>query len=158
MSDILMKGTEPIGQVADLTADNVEYSSGVSVKEKIDDMDSKKVYHKGDTVYLYATNLMLAGRTGWAGKEFYFGIPLEKPIGSDISGASISFGSSGAIYLVSYNQAIDISNTSKTNSISGFSANNTMLSWKITFTNAPLSITDGIVNLMLNKATTITFS
>lgn len=36
MSDILMKGTEPIGQVCDLTADNVEYSSGVSVKIKID--------------------------------------------------------------------------------------------------------------------------
>lgn len=37
MSDILMKGTEPIGQVSDLTADNVEYSSGVSVKDKIDE-------------------------------------------------------------------------------------------------------------------------
>lgn len=36
MSDILMQGTEPIGQVSDLTADNVEYSSGVSVKDKID--------------------------------------------------------------------------------------------------------------------------
>lgn len=40
MSDILMKGTEPIGQVSDLTADNVEYSSGVSVKNKIDRMAS----------------------------------------------------------------------------------------------------------------------
>lgn len=38
MSDILMKGTEPIGQVSDLTADNVEYSSGVSVKQKIDNI------------------------------------------------------------------------------------------------------------------------
>ena len=36
MSDILMKGTEPIGQVCDLTADNVEYSSGVSVKDMLD--------------------------------------------------------------------------------------------------------------------------
>ena len=35
MSDILMKGTEPIGQVSDLTADNVEYSSGVSVKDML---------------------------------------------------------------------------------------------------------------------------
>lgn len=38
MSDILMKGTEPIGQVSDITADNVEYSSGVSVKDKIDSL------------------------------------------------------------------------------------------------------------------------
>lgn len=36
MSDILMKGTEPIGQVAGLTADNVEYSEGVSVKSVLD--------------------------------------------------------------------------------------------------------------------------
>ena len=36
MSDILMKGTEPIGQVSDLTADNVEYSSRVSVKDMLD--------------------------------------------------------------------------------------------------------------------------
>lgn len=41
MSDILMKGTEPIGQVSDLTADNVEYSSGVSVKDKIDSDNTK---------------------------------------------------------------------------------------------------------------------
>lgn len=40
MSDILMKGTEPIGQVSDLTADNVEYSSGVSVKQKLDTKSS----------------------------------------------------------------------------------------------------------------------
>lgn len=35
MSNILMNGTEPIGQVAGLTADNVEYSEGVSVAEMI---------------------------------------------------------------------------------------------------------------------------
>ena len=40
MSDILMKGTEPIGQVSDLTADNVEYSAGVSVKQKIDELEA----------------------------------------------------------------------------------------------------------------------
>ena len=44
MSDILMKGTEPIGQVADLTADNVEYSSGVSVKDKLDWVFLKAMY------------------------------------------------------------------------------------------------------------------
>lgn len=38
MSNILMCGTEPIGQVAGLTADNVEYSEGVSVKDKIDNL------------------------------------------------------------------------------------------------------------------------
>lgn len=42
MSDILMKGTEPIGQVSDLTADNIEYSEGVSVKQKIDDVTLKR--------------------------------------------------------------------------------------------------------------------
>lgn len=45
MSDILMKGTEPIGQVSDLTADNVEYASGVSVKEKIDSMETDYTYN-----------------------------------------------------------------------------------------------------------------
>lgn len=42
MSDILMKGTEPIGQVSDLTADNVEYSSGVSVKQAIENVTLKR--------------------------------------------------------------------------------------------------------------------
>ena len=36
MSNILMCGTDPVGQVCDITADNVEYSSGVSVKDKLD--------------------------------------------------------------------------------------------------------------------------
>lgn len=140
------------------TASNIPYDNNLTIKGKIDDMDSKKVYHKGDTVFLHSTNLMLAGRTGWAGKEFYFGIPLSKPIGSDISGASISFGSSGTICLVSYNQAIDITNVSRTDSIQGTAANTTMVTLKMAFTNAPLSITDGIVNLMLNRSITITFN
>lgn len=36
MSDILMKGTEPIGQVGDIPAENVVYTEGVSVKDKLD--------------------------------------------------------------------------------------------------------------------------
>lgn len=50
MSDILMKGTEPIGQVSDLTADNVEYSAGVSVKQKIDDNYNNNVKRVYDNV------------------------------------------------------------------------------------------------------------
>lgn len=53
MSDILMKGTEPIGQVADLTADNVEYSSGVSVKQKIDNLLEVKTVEKTYTTDQY---------------------------------------------------------------------------------------------------------
>lgn len=50
MSDILMKGTEPIGQVSDITADNVEYSTGVSVKNKIEAVDSRtQLYFKDIT-------------------------------------------------------------------------------------------------------------
>lgn len=62
MSDILMKGTEPIGQVSGLTADNVEYSSGVSVKDALDN----KVSKTGDTI---EGNLDIDRKNGTAGTE-----------------------------------------------------------------------------------------
>ena len=78
MSDILMKGTEPIGQVSDLTADNVEYSSGVSIKAQIDkkagkviintlgkssfsyDSSAKYFYSNNPITYYYGTRKVLA--------------------------------------------------------------------------------------------------
>lgn len=78
MSDILMKGTEPIGQVSDLTADNVEYSSGVSVKDKIDAMNtwtSLGDLTSGGTgvdVSQYSTICILPKMQGWAVQNAQF--------------------------------------------------------------------------------------
>lgn len=68
MSDILMKGTEPIGQVSDLTADNVEYSSGVSVKDKIDDTlveDIASLISWNSTYNIWATATGALQRPGY---------------------------------------------------------------------------------------------
>ena len=141
-----------------VTAEQVAYDSNDSVKDKIDDLYDKNAYHIGDSVMFQASNLMLAGRTGWSGKDFYFGLFLNKPIGSDISSATITFGSGGSVYLISYNQAVYVDDPSGVSSIVTMFTGSNAISLKMSFTTAPLSITDGICNLMVNKQMTITFA
>lgn len=62
MSNILMNGTEPIGQVAGLTADNVEYSEGVSVKDKIDGTP-EIITNANGTAYKFPSGLMICTKT-----------------------------------------------------------------------------------------------
>lgn len=139
-----------------VNASNLPYSSTASTKQAIQNLAEEFRYHKGDTMVFGGGNFMLAGRTGWSGKQFYFGIPLGKPLGVDVTGATISY--SGVVYGVSYNQAIDFSSLSKTDAILGIAAGRCSLTWEMVFTTAPMSITDGIVNLMVNTPVTITFT
>ena len=56
MSNILMCGTDPVGQVSDMTASNISYnntSSGLTadnVQEAIDELNENKVSKSGDTM------------------------------------------------------------------------------------------------------------
>jgi hypothetical protein len=140
------------------SASDLPYSSGVSTKDKIDEIASNQYYHKGDTIVFGGGNYMLAGRTGWSGKNFYFGIPLPKVLGNDVTGATISVTSGGSLYGISYNQAVAFHTLSKTDKVIGVVAGQTSIAWEMVFQTAPLSITDGIVNLMVNTPVTITFT
>lgn len=139
-------------------ASELPYSSTASTEQAIQNLAKEFRYHKGDTMVFGGGNYMLAGRTGWSGKQFYFGIPLPKVLGNDVTGATISVTSGGSIYGVSYNQAVAFHTLSRTDNIIGVAPGRTTVAWEMAFQTAPLSITDGIVNLMVNSAVTITFT
>jgi hypothetical protein len=140
------------------SASDLPYSSSKSTKQKIDDVENQSKFHIGDTMTFGGGNFMLAGRTGWSGKNFYFGIPLPKVLGNDVTGATISIPSGGSLYGISYNQAVAFHTLSKTDNVIGVVAGQTSITWEMVFQTAPLSITDGIVNLMVNTSVTITFT
>lgn len=140
------------------SASDLPYSPTASTKQAIQALGEQFQYHKGDTMTFGGGNFMLAGRTGWSGKQFYFGIPLPKVLGNDVTGATISVTSGGSLYGVSYNQAVAFHTLSRTDNVIGIAPGRTTVTWEMAFQTAPLSITDGIVNLMVNTSVIITFT
>ena len=79
------------------TADDIEYTSGVSVADKLDSIEKKSMYRKGDTVDL--AEVWCFGYQGNTTSRLFF-IPLPKPIESglnvSITGTVSAYSASGA--------------------------------------------------------------
>ena len=114
-------------------------------------------YHKGETIRFGTQNQMFVGRVGWAGKEIYFSVFLDKPIGSDVSSAQVSSTGSGAIYACTADNAVNIKSSIGSWLVAP-SLCRSHLSVRWSFTTAPLSINDGVVNIMIDTAIVLTLS
>lgn len=109
-------------------------------------------YNTGDTIRFGGSNTMFAGRVGWAGKEIWFTIPLTKKV-NDVSDISCTVGS-GDIYACTYNNAVNLKNLNY--SIIA-TARDSIISVRMIFDTAPLDITDGAANIMINTSFVFTF-
>lgn len=101
MSNILMCGNEPLGQVSDLTADNIEYSEGVSVKQKIDGMIESGSNANGSWIK-YADGTMICTKTVNAGNRLFanaWGSLYEATEGIDFGDWAMEFYAKPAVSL-----------------------------------------------------------
>ena len=131
-------------------------SSGFSDWEQLVLAKNEK-YNRNETITLGGTNAMYAGRVGWAGKEIWITVPLGKPISSDVPSAAITSLGGGTIYACTANAATQITFNSITQKYVHILNDRCSLSLRLMFDTAPLSINDGIVNLMMNTSLQITF-
>lgn len=129
-----------------------------TVMSEVTALNNNSQYHINDTVEILVTNLMLAGRVGWSGKQIFCTIPLSKEIGSDVKTATISLqGSSANVYGCGSNFAVDISSKIESIEVMTVRANQNFLSIKLISSNSFFSFTDGVVNIMFNCRILITF-
>lgn len=122
-----------------------------------DAVNALNSYKSGDTIEAGANNAMYAGRVGWSGKQVWFTIPLDKPIASGINTATVTNRGSGTIFLCTANSAVTVGLNDFDVTVGVVQGGRMALSICFYFDTAPLSITDGIVNVMLNTRFTIAF-
>ncbi len=111
-------------------------------------------YHKGDVVTLHSNGKMFAGRVGWNGLQMNLTIPLGKTIGSDVSSASINWGSA-SLYACGSNFATNIKSSISNTSV--YMVEN-LLVVILTFSTKPLTLTDGALTFQADGTVTITFN
>ena len=128
-----------------------------SVQAQLDALNSQSVYKSNDTIEAGASNAMYAGRVGWSGKQVWFTIPLDKPVASGINTATVTSRGSGTIFLCTANSAVTVGLNDFDVTVGVIQGGRMALSVCFYFNTAPLSITDGIVNVMLNTKFTIKF-
>ena len=121
-------------------------------------INDELAYNRGETITVGGTNAMYAARVGWAGKEIWLTIPLGKPIASDVPSCSITSMGAGTIYACTANSATQVAFSSITDKYVHILNDRCSLSIRLMFGTAPLSITDGIVNMMLNTSLQISFA
>lgn len=117
----------------------------------------QSIYKSGDTIQIGGNNAMYAGRVGWSGKQIWFTVPLDRPVESGINKATLTNSGDGTVFACTANSAVQIGLSSFTVAINVVQGGRMALSICFYFDTAPLSITDGIVNIMLNTKFTITF-
>lgn len=100
---------------------------------------------------------MYAGRVGWSGKQIWFTVPIDKPIASGINTETVTSKGDGTIFACTANTAVQIGLNDFTVTVTTVQGGRMALSICFYFDTAPLSITDGIVNIMLNTKFTIAF-
>lgn len=126
--------------------------------DAINALNSQLVYKSNDTIEIGANNAMYAGRVGWSGKQVWFTVPLDKPVASGISTVSITGRGTGTIFLCTANSAVSVGlNDFSDITAAVIQGGRMALTFCFYFDTAPLSITDGIVNVMLNTKFTIKF-
>ena len=128
-----------------------------SLQAQVNALNSQSVYKSNDTIEAGANNAMYAGRVGWSGKQVWFTIPLDKPVASGINTATVTSRGSGTIFLCTANSAVTVGLNDFDVTVGIVQGGRMALSVCFYFNTAPLSITDGIVNVMLNTKFTIKF-
>ena len=125
--------------------------------DAVNALNSKLTYKSGDTIQIGANNAMYAGRVGWSGKQIWFTVPIDKPIASGINTETVTSKGDGTIFACTANTAVQIGLNDFTVAVATVQGGRMALSICFYFDTAPLSITDGIVNIMLNTKFTIAF-
>ena len=118
-------------------------------RAEVDALNSSQTYNSGQTIYIGGNNAMYAGRIGWGGLEIWFNVPIDKPIASNVTTATLTL--NGNIYACSGTQAVQINNKiSEAICYIGAGGRN-FLSIRFNLSSNPLTVSDAGLNVMLSS-------
>ena len=144
-----------------ITGENVQTALN-QLDNSLNDTNASLSYKAGD---VFATpngsgdNIMIAGRVGWAGKRMMFSLTLDKPINNNVNSITFTPTTGASFYGCIYNAATDITTAiNNSTKVINFKRGASIVTIQFDFSTAPLSINDGIVNLMVSMGFTLSFN